>query len=126
MAVDNWHHIVHKIGFYAVDQFEIRVFFMDRVHRQHGGRECLHHAVVGDGDRAVPQAVRKFYHRLRVAEAVHTALFGVQMQFYALFRRVIRAFLPCCFQYVVGIEYIVVFVLVIGAVPFDDQRIAYR
>ena len=78
-AIDAGHHIVHKIGFAPVDEFEIRVLFVDIIRCQHGFRVALTHAVVGDGNGGVSHAVRQLDDAAGVAEAVHAGKLGVQM-----------------------------------------------
>ena len=124
LAVHRRHHIVDKVRFRAVDQLEIRVLLVDIVGREHRLRVSLADAVVGDGDGAVAHAVRKAHDLAGVAEAVHRARLGVQVQLNALLslgRRILPRF-ALDLQDVIRQQNVVALVLVIGIVAAHDQR----
>ena len=123
-AVDAGHHVVHKIGFAPVDEFEIRVLFVDVIGRQHGFRIALTHAVVGDGNGGVSHAVRQLDDAAGVAEAVHAGKLGVQMQLHPLFRGGILPLFALHDQHIVGVHDVVVLVFIVGAVAPHDDRAA--
>ena len=126
IAVYHRHHIIYKVGLTAVDQLEIRVFFMNIIHGKHGLREALHHAVVGNGNGTVPHAVCHFHSRRRVAEAVHAAELRVQMKLNALFPfGVVCALFACRFQNIIRHNDIVAFKAVVLTAPADHKGVAF-
>ena len=70
-AVDGGDHIIDKIGLTAVNQFKVRVCFVDGIGGQHRFGVALADAVVGDGDSAVPHAMGQTHDLAGVVEAVH-------------------------------------------------------
>ena len=44
-AVQHRNHIIHKVGFNAVDHLEVRIAFADGICRQHRFRETLYHTI---------------------------------------------------------------------------------
>ena len=123
-AVDAGHHVIHKIGFAPVDEFEVRVFFVDIIGCQHGFGVALTHAVVGDGNGGVSHAVRQLDDAAGVAEAVHAGKLGVQMQLHPLFRSSILPLFALHDQHIVGVHDVVVLVFIVGTVAPHDDRAA--
>src|SRR5699024_3288877 len=115
-AVHTGDHVVHKVGLAAVDQLEGRVLLVDVVGGQHGLGVPLADPVVGDGDGRVAHLVGQPDDAARVAEAVQSGQFGVQVQFHPLFGRMVLPAAALHDQDVVGVDDVVVLVFVVGAV----------
>ena len=102
---------------------------MDVVRRQHGFGIPLADAVVGDGNGPVTHTVGQPHDLARVAETVHRAGFGVQVQFHPLLpvRRRILAGHPLHLQHIVGQQDIVPLILVVGIVaPHNQGRAGFE
>ena len=125
-AIHSGDHIVHKVGFTPIDQLEVGVILVDLVSGKHGFRVALAHAVVGNGNGAVAHAVGQAHDLAGIAEAVHAAGLGMQMQFHALLPLggIIMAGHTLHLQYIIGQQDIVVLVLIVGIVAAHDEGCA--
>ena len=94
---------------------------MDIVRCQHGFRIALTHTVVGDGNGRMPHAVGQLDDAAGVAEAIHAGKLGVQMQLHPLLRCGILPLFALYDEHIVGVDDIIVFVLVVGAVAAHDE-----
>ena len=96
---------------------------MDVVGGQHGLRVALADAVVGDGDGPVAHAVGQADDLAGVAETVHGAGLGMQVQLHPAlaFGRGILPRLALHLQDVIGVQHIVALVLVVAVVAADDE-----
>ena len=120
-TVQHRDHVIHKVGLHAVDDLEIRVAFADGIRRQHCFREALHHTVVGNSDGPMAHAMCGTHDLARVAEAVHAAELGVQVQLHPLLGGVVLPLAAFHLQHVVGVDHIVVLVLIVGAFALQHQ-----
>ena len=122
-AVDCGDHVIDEVGLTAVNQFKVRVCFVDGIGGQHRFGVALADTVVGDGNGAVAHAVSQTHDLAGVVEAVHRAGLGVQVQLDALFAvgRGILALLTLDLQNVVGHDDKVMLVLVVHIVAADDE-----
>ena len=78
--------VVHEISFHPVYDLK-RVLFVQRLNIMVGVRECLHHAVVRDGDRFMSPVMRPFYEILHFRHSIHIAHLGMAVKLHPLLRR---------------------------------------
>ncbi len=98
---------------------------MDIVRCQHGFRVTLTHTVVSDGNGRMSHAVGQLDDAAGIAEAVHAGQLGVQMQLHTLDRCGILPLFTLHDEHIVGVDDIIVFVLVVGAVAAHDDGGAF-
>ena len=120
-TVDAGDHIVHEVGFAAVDELEIRVALADVIRRQHGFGVALADTVVGDGNGRVAHPVRQPDDPAGVAEGVHAGQLGMQMQLHPLDRGMVFPLLALDEEDIVGVDDVIMLVFVVGAVAPDDD-----
>ena len=98
---------------------------MDIVRCQHGFRVTLTHTVVSDGNGRMSHAVGQLDDAAGITEAVHAGKLGVQMQLHTLDRCGILPLFALHDEHIVGVDDIIVFVLVVGAVAAHDEGGAF-
>ena len=122
-TVDGGDHIIDEVGLTAVNQFKVRVCFVDGIGGQHRLGVALTDAVVSDGDSAVAHAVRQTHDLSGVVEAVHRAGLGMQVQLDPLLPlgSSVLPLLALDLQNIVGQDDKVVLVLIVHIVAAHDQ-----
>ena len=110
----------------SVQGLEAEKSIVDGIRRQHSLGVALTDAVVGDGDGRVAHPVGQFDDAAGVAEAVHAAGLGMQMQFHALLPLggIIMAGHTLHLQYIIGQQDIVMLVLIVGIVAAHDEGLS--
>ena len=81
----------------------------------------IHDAMVSDGNGRMSHAVGQLDDAAGITEAVHAGKLGVQMQLHTLDRCGILPLFTLHDEHIVGVDDIIVFVLVVGAVAAHDE-----
>ena len=91
--------VVHEIALAAVDDLDGLSLLRTGFRGMHGVREGLDHAVVRDRDGFVTPGRSTLHEFVGMGDCVHLTHLGMRMEFHALFRRAVAAFVHRSFLF---------------------------
>ena len=110
---------VDEIALHAIDDLDVDALFRKGTCRIHRLGECLHDAVVGDGDRRPPPACRRLDEHLGRDDGIERAHLRMRVQLDALFLRRILALRDAAPLHAVDEEHIVADEFIVFDFPLD-------